>query len=325
MNLSIPPGEPSYSTVFEAVTPLLPEFEDNGGVNKVDTVSKAFNRCMEAFFELYQSYITVHADLRIRTLNRRNSYPMIPWTTRDPFDADDWGGMGVFMANSGEHVMPFSVGALTDNEIESMAQFISRTRRGDPLSVFAQHSRSAGRAFYVDADFASTVVWAHTSAEVLLDTILLMLAWEEQLAPGDVAAWFGKGLLDRVKRRYHSRLKGTWDVSNSETVPGRWVSRVHRLRNSVVHQGYQPTEREAQQALEMGPELEEHIKLLLIDGWRTYPQTMLLVLGTPGLERRGRWRGKLREYAEAKLDDPDLQEDWLALFVAWSERVRRER
>ena len=312
----------SYSTVFEATTPLVSEAGDDDGVNIDLSISSAFDRCLEHLSVLYRACISVSHDVHLQLPNRLNMYPWIPWTTRDPVDPDDAGSMGLFMPNFGETSYPSRVETFSDNDMEKIKIALSRAIAGDPLAIFIDHARAATRALQVDADYASAVMSGHTAMEVFFDSILKLIAWEAKVTPAQITSWFERGLIKRLRMFYSGRLGGAWDTTNPHVVIGQWKSDSHDLRNRVVHQGYLPTEKETEAALRANHDVEEYVKSLLIDKWRSYPRTMLFVVGTPGLAKRGRWSGPIKERIEELMEE---QEPWLESFSAWSDQIEFDR
>lgn len=316
-----PAGLPdeSYATVFEAVTPLLPVHVE-GRVDIEQSTSAAFDRVVEHLAELHRAYVLRTDDFRVRVVSRRSLYPFIPWTTRTP-DLQ-WGGLALFLANSGEHVWPRPVAVMAPDEMEALMAVVSRVKRGDPIAVWAEHARSARRAFLTLADYGTAAVGADTACEVLLDAVLLLTCWEEGLVPEAVAPWFNASLTARVRSKYSERLGGAWDTTNNESVMGRWSQDLRQLRHRVVHAGHAPSEREAGRALDSSSEVEDFVKARLAERRNRFPRTTLLVVGRPGLEQMGLYQGRIRRFVE---EDEGGEEDWLASYRTWEEAFRASR
>jgi hypothetical protein len=89
------------------------------------------------------------------------------------------------------------------------------------------------------------VIALATGAEVLLDSMLLHIAWEERLTPREAAALFDRseGHSRRVATFFPQRLGGDWDP-NGRGVVGTYFQRLVYLRHRVVHAGHEPTEDE---------------------------------------------------------------------------------
>jgi hypothetical protein len=305
--------EESYSTVFEAVTPLIPSVQD-GQISLERTVDDAFDRCMENLAELFRAYIAVSADLRVAPITRNSLFILLPWTTRNPDDSE-WGGLAVYKPNVGAHVIPRATGELGEDDMNRLMTVISRAKRLDPVAPFVQHARASRRAFWMQADYGATVIEAHISSEVFLDSVLLLMAWEEGTAPEEASEWFDEWLSKRIRTRYGPRLGGNWNTHDSKSLVGQWAERVQGLRNRVAHRGYWPSEQEAYECLQARDQLEDFIKERLAARRTKYQRTTLLVLGMPGLKRLGVYSGRIKKFVET---EAGAEPDWLADYRNWA-------
>ena len=79
-----------------------------------------------------------------------------------------------------------------------------------------------------------------------------------------------------------------------------------------MHAGYRPSEQEAWESVGVLGDLEDYLKdLLSSDRNRNrYPRTALMYLGRPGLQRRGKYFGKIK-----KLDEASLDGDWTGELI----------
>jgi hypothetical protein len=306
-------------TILIAQTVLLPSAPDD----RDDSISRAFDVCLNEFQDLERAYIATTADLQYRVSSRQRLLPLCFYCLLDPLTAH-WSKPSLFGLNMAEAIMPPppSLGA---PEIGHMTIRWQRMRRQDPFTVFVPISSAAARSLYIDGDFTEAVIKAYTAAEVLLDTVLVSLAWEEiefwpdhTLSRDQVVGWFTRrSTLDtRLANCFKGRLKG-WDVGNRNKLLYLWRTQVARLRHRTIHAGYRPTEQEAASCIDLGRELEEHLKdLLASDSNRSrYPRTALMYLGRPGLAKRGKYVGKLKE-----LDESSMNLDWtgeLIVFRDW--------
>jgi hypothetical protein len=317
---SILGAEESFATVFEAVTPLLPVSAE-AGVDVNRSVDDAFDRCIENLRELVRAYVIMSKDARVLPPTRHSLYPIIPWTTRCP-DGCDWGGMGLYLPNIGSHAIPAPTGTLDETHRAPFGITLMRMKRGDPTTIFAEHARTAWRAYWMEGDYAAAVVETHISTEVLLDAILLMMAWEEGTSPSEAAGWFDIGLSRRLRTFYPPRLGGDWNTRDPNSVIGEWARDVRDLRNQVVHRGYWPTEEEASRAVQTAEKVEDFVKGCLAAKRNKYPRTTLLVLGRPGLQRLGLYAGQIKKFAETVANK---EPDWLESYGHWAQEVEMHR
>ena len=228
----------------------------------------------------------------------------------------------MFFVNTGEANVRWAGPDLTDDEFEKMVTIIARDRRagppGDPTMIWALHGRRAQRALHLDCDFESAVIWQHAATETLFDIILLLSLWEEKLTIHEAAKIFRPNLKSKLRTAYASRFGGTWDARTHNMPIARFIKHVANVRNQVIHAGYQPTEEEAEIALTVGGEIEKFIKDRLVAKRFDYPRTTLMILGTPGLQRRNVWSKRMAEQTEKLMDEPD----WMNQFGPWAAEVR---
>ena len=318
-------GVESEATVFEAVTPLIPE-ETNGEIDHSKSVSSAFDRCLESLEELYRAYIVSESDWRVQSLTRRTVASSIPWATVDPSDKNSLSeairGKGLFLVNQGETNPLIPVGTMEPERIQRMLVYIRRRKQagehGDPMATGIEHKRRAERAYHLEADYQACLFWSYCKTETLLDGLLLMSAWEEAVPAEEAAGWFEHGLVGRISRRYSSRFGGNWDITLADTPLGKWRTSVEEVRHRVVHHGYRPSEFEARDALDAGEGLQKFLLERLTRSRRRFPKTAMIWLGIPGLKRRHSYDRRIRELAEGEYGG----EPWLVQYKAYVEDVR---
>lgn len=170
------------------------------------------------------------------------------------------------------------------------------------------------------------MVQAFTAGEVFLDSLLMMLVWEEitynggTLTREDVAYLysFQNNHGWRVNSQFSHRLRG-WDRGPSPRAHEKWLDLAAKTRSKVVHTGYIPPEQEASEVIEICLELVERVKCLLAsDANRTkYPRCALLLLSRTGLERFGAYKGKVKALFEAQGNGV-----WAEEFVRFQNEVR---
>ena len=312
---------PSYATVLEVVTAFLPSFDDQGDLDINQSISDAFDRCIESLADLYRPYIINFRDINVRMLGRTNVFPFIPWTTKDPLsDEDKFGGIGWFTPSPAPGIIPRTVDTASEPQNQRLLGILQRTKVGDPFTVYSEHSISASRSYWVDSDYPMTVVRSHIASEVLMNSILLLMAWEKGDSEEKVLRWSRRVLIEKIEKCYPNFLDGNWDTSDESTTIGLWKSCVHLMRNRVVHEGYYPTETEAWNALDMAGHLGEYMEIVLLKHWRSYPRTTLLMIGTEGLQRHDILSGDIRDVFERESHNIV---GWLREFTDWAQKFRR--
>lgn len=307
-------------TVFETVTPLVSSSRSRGA-DLEGALNDAFDRCLDGLNELLRAYSIMTKDWRVSPLARQTVAQFVPWGAREP-DAAKPRGPGVFLVNKGDPMDAPARPTLTDEQVRHLMMAVARDRqgvvRGDPVMNAAELARRAQRAAHVDADYAECLVWSYAWIEALLDAVLLMLAWEEGVNVEESGKWQDAQLIKRVTAHLPGRLKGAWNVKQTGTAMNVWERRVARVRHRVIHEQYRPSLSEAERALVACGDMEQFIKERLAKASARYPRTALIVMGEPGLLRRG---GVTPEVKQAIRDGRE-SESWLASFVAYASDVR---
>src|SRR5262249_7758628 len=120
----------------------------------------------------------------------------------------------------------------------------------EPRLLLSEWVYRARHAFETDSDNVNAAVSAYTATEVMLNQILLLLAWEEGLISTTVYTGMRKESLSvRLRRRFAPRLPGDWDTRADGTVFREWKEHLAELRHRVVHEGYLPSLQETSRAL----------------------------------------------------------------------------
>ena len=222
---------------------------------------------------------------------------------------------------------PSEVG-LSDEELNSEAldNLLHAADYLNALGAFGTYvdlRREAMVQKFFEGNRRMTVLAAAAAGEVLLETLLLHLLWEEGSRPSDVATLFdpnGSHTL-RVRRHLGHRLGGSWDDKGPSAASAYFRNLVH-LRHRVVHKGYDPRPQEADAAYSALFDLEGHVGDQLSQGarLRRYPRTAMSWMGESGLRRRNRFTNFVRGLSE----DP-REPNWRDAFARWRALVELTR
>jgi hypothetical protein len=209
----------------------------------------------------------------------------------------DWGAASVIMLDHWNLADPFAGKEWDDDVAERFDYWLREQERGNPTNLWRERFIEANRALKVTGEMSNAVIQSNTSCEVLLDTVLALLLWEEGEDPKAAAPIFEHGkVLRRVTREYPARLQGTWSTKSGAI--GDWYTNCYRLRHRVVHAGYTPSPREAQAAVESALGLQRFLWERIAARRTAYPRSALMTLARQGLEQRGLWSGQIRRFAE---------------------------
>ncbi len=296
-------------TIIEALTPLIERDEEFSVA-----LTHAFDGCLETINLLLRSYHGARRELLVRPISRQVLPISIPWVARNPL-TNEWSDLGLFLVNSGTR-LPYQPEPVDEAGFQRFAVFLSRFRAGDPFARYIDWYAASQRAAELEGDCAAALIALHTSGEVLLNTVLLMMAWEEGLSRAETQVWFEEGFAKRLRTYYAPRLGGSWDLTAVSGTIGAWVRYVHEPRGRVVHGGHIPSHSQLTSAFSAHRALEERLGDRLAIKRLTYPRTALSFLGQPGLERRALYSGRLRQFAEQTQKSGEAK-SWIADYLRW--------
>lgn len=302
-----PEVDTTSATVMEMGT-HLPDYEDS--------VQLAFRRCLACLEDVSRAYAIALRPL-VEPLSVGDIHPFVLFISRPAGPEGRWRlGFSLYLIPGS-----FEADYLTDDEldttdVEKFDVSLFRLREGDPFALYSERALRCETALLA-GEFGESVVQAAVGAEVLLDALLGLMIWEEQLPIPDAAAALKKSVAERMRTEYDHRLGGSWDQSASGAI-GRWRREIADQRNRVLHRGYRPKEEEAAAARSAKDALAEFVRELLVDRREQYWRTALLLLGIPGLTARRAWDEPMQRLLAKSGEDPD---DWHRAYGAWREQV----
>lgn len=179
----------------------------------------------------------------------------------------------------------FAWNALSEEETHRFSELLD----GSMFSSYLDLRREAT----VQRDFFGnrrlSVATVGVAGEVLLDTVLTALFWEERVDPATCASAFDRSIRHqtRVTKEFPARLRGDWTPNGNGPV-GTYFRKVVWLRNRVLHTGYFPTPEDVDDAFAGLFGLEHFLGDRLAEQqiFRDYPRTAITWIGLPGLSRR---------------------------------------
>lgn len=299
------------STVIEAVA----IFHNTCAPTEAET-SIAFDEALEQIRQVQRAF---HAATKYPTpLVTREQLPsIVPQIQRVIRPSNDGfpGQTGIFIVHANTARGSTFTVPLTENEERSFDEILQSPRR--PFFDYADLRRDAVVALGYYGNYRDAVLTAATSSEVLLDTLLVCLDWEDRKAPEETAQLFQTQwtMISRVKALYSERLKGRWETEGTGEI-ATWHRNTMQLRNRIVHGGISPSLEQARDALEGVSLLESFVaeRLTQSENLSRYLHTAYSLVGYPGLDRRDLLSKKRLERLELLTGDN-----------GWSERLTRYR
>lgn len=169
-------------------------------------------------------------------------------------------------------------------------------------------------------DAAAAIAGLQTAAESLLFDTYRMLLVDEGLTGrqiiGDLASEPAFATL--IKTLLKGRLGGPWDYTTPSTPVGAYWTKLYQVRNDMVHRGIQPHYGQAEEARDAYHGLFEFVAERLRRKCRTYPRTLLALVGEDSLRQRG-W---LSNWMSTFVDD--LKRENGLFFQPWDDAGRSQ-
>ncbi|WP_282828655.1 hypothetical protein [Gulosibacter sediminis] len=302
---------PWHSTVIEAV----PLFHDTLAPSD-EYISEAFDKALEQIRQLQRTFYV--ATKYPTPLVTREQLPSIVPQLRRVVTASNPGfpgQEGIFLVHMNTARGSAFTDPLTENEQQSFGAILQAPDR--PFFDYADLRRDAVVALEYYGNYRDAVLTSATASEVLLDTLLVSLDWEDRKTPEQTAQAFQdvRRISSRVKTLYARRLKGRWETEGSGPV-ATWYRDTMLLRNRIVHGGLSPTLVQARQALEGVSLLESFVieRLTQAETLNHYLRTAYSLVGYPGLKRRNLLSSRRTALLQSIIEDS-----------GWSERLTRYR
>ncbi|MGV3711584.1 hypothetical protein [Pseudolysinimonas sp.] len=254
-----------------------------------DDLSAAFDEGLGLLSRVLTAYALATKD-PVRPPARESLPVMVPMARRT-VDGDDQGypgSLGLFMVSAGSLRSTF-MPEISEETWQSIATVFENDDY--EFEDYVVHRLAASRALDRDGDYRASVLASATSAEALLDGLLLHLLWHEAVPPEEAASHFADlrpGVLGRSRALLAPRIGGDWSASGAGSV-ANWLRDTAGVRHRVIHGAHVPTRQEAQASYTAVTGLEQSLIKWLSAGKARgrYPLTVFGMLGRAGMESRG--------------------------------------
>lgn len=320
------PRTPTTTVVEMAVAAELPDVgqsapEEELNAQLRDPITEAFDRGLHYVRQFQRAYYLARRE-PIRLVTREALPFAVPFGIRRlfgddgeplPFDVS----LSVYLVNM--NVPNAGATRWVDSDNRMLSTAVAQQADNGPFTSYMDLVRESNVALSRDGAYRSAVLFTATACEVLFDDLLAHLMWEEGQRPEEAANAFDSQLTARVKSQYHARLGGLWRLDAGGPISD-WFILVARLRNRVVHGGYEPTFQEATVAVQATDALREYLGDLIANRALTYPRTALVLPGEGGLVRRGKWTSALND-----LRNDTSEVHWRQTFARWQLAMQRAR
>ncbi len=180
----------------------------------------------------------------------------------------------------------------------------------------------AQRAYRTRGDYAVAMILLQTASEILIDTVLTTLYWETgEDAAGAAEKFVEGGATRRLRHSFQHLLGGYWGTDRSGPVAD-WFVLVVKVRNRVVHAGYQPTDEETSGATDAVLKLQNYMFNRVAAKNKRFARSAMILMGEEGLKRRGVWTNATANWYQI---EGDAEESWLISRRLWRETMYHAR
>lgn len=276
----------------------------------------AFHRCLAFFNHFIQAVMVATNDFRLRTVVAQDFRPAVVV------------GAITFADRKWRHVtdmmlfpeFPYQQ-AMLDKPSFNETQFqqgLELVRNNAPfVRALMWHGR-ASDALRRTGDAASAIVGLQTAAEALLFDTYRMLLVDEGRSLGEIEIELSTepAFATLVKTLLKDRLGGQWDPTVASTAVGKYWEHLYQVRNDTVHRGFQPHLGQAEEARDAYVTLFEYVAERVRTKCRTYPRTLLALIGEEGLSGRGWLSSWMSKFADGVKAEPGIY------FQPWDEAGR---
>lgn len=308
-----------HRTVVEIASTL------NSAESREAGLSEAFDRGLTATRDVQRAhYLTHHLPTPLITRELCPSIiPCVDFALK-PAGVDSSLNVSLFILHANDAKHDAEPTPLAAEEYQSVDEVTQLVREARVFTRYVDFVREAQVARDLHGNYRSSILALATSAEVLLDDLLLHLLWEEAAHPESAATLFlgnYSTLASRVRTHFAGRLGGNWDRGRNRALRN-WLESVQLLRSKIIHAGEEPDFERAQRSDHAIRELEEfvHERLLRPETVARFPRTALAMFGESGLERRGLLTRRVRRLLHS--DDEPI---WSETFGRWRTTVWRIR
>lgn len=254
-DLATPPTKDTSAPPTRVVMTYVTECETEIGQSEVEA-TRVFDLMVAKLNQMISAYLVVTKDCTVYHVG----HGMFEFgSVVAVIDPADWRTLsyGLFLLHANTRV---AKPVLDQETLGQVAWFVEVIEQGlNPFILSEEMALMADREF-LGGCYREAVIYAQSSVEVFLSTLLTKILEIEGASPESIERMLQDvGFATRLRREYHPRLGGSWDVNNAASPLGRWYTNTYQLRNRVVHGGYAPTQHETKTAVEAAGALRNHI------------------------------------------------------------------
>ncbi|HZD59849.1 MAG TPA: hypothetical protein VE439_05295 [Anaerolineae bacterium] len=215
------------------------------------------------------AYITLTKDVDVYRVSKE----MVQFAASYRFvhpDAWDKAEVGIFLSHSD---VPYERKLLTKEQQDELVQYANiLLQEWNPFIVSEEIALNA-RRYFKEGFYREAVIYAQINIETFLSILYTNLLIGEGKTEEEAEKLLEDiSFISMVKKEFHPRLGGNWNIYKKNTEVGRWYQSTYLLRNRAVHEGYLPTYTEAYGALIAAEDFRSRILSLIKMEKKKYPK-----------------------------------------------------
>ena len=122
-----------------------------------------------------------------------------------------------------------------------------------------------------DGLYKESVLYAQMSIETFLRALFIQLLLSEGKTLMEAESIIeNTPFMHVIKREFNFRLGGKWDTQNVKSRLGRWYKYAYKIRNRIVHAGYEPNYGETRTALSAAGNFRKYVVTLIRKNKKKY-------------------------------------------------------
>jgi hypothetical protein len=155
---------------------------------------------------------------------------------------------------------PYERDTLTQEQIDKIIWYAHVLLENLNPFILSEEMMMSARRTFKEGFYREAVIFAQTSVETVLSTLYVNLLIHEGKSPSDAEKIKEDiSFMSMLKKEFHSRVGGKWNVEDKRTKAGIWYHNAYILRNKVAHGGYAPTFEEAKLAMDAAYEFRIYV------------------------------------------------------------------
>jgi hypothetical protein len=252
-------------------------------------ISEWFNVSLGQLNRIIRAYVARSGNIRVGPIAKEQLEGIVVWETRKTANKS--------LVDRGQLILHLNLTYPTDPVPLDLEASIATTVAmaepwlNHPFVVYRDWLERAKHARQYEGDLESSLIFLQTASESLLRSLHHMAMVDEGRTSAEIQAEESRfeAFKTLVESGLPNHIGGRWDLTLIGSPVGDYWRDLYGLRNRIVHGAHYLSFDETAAAFCSYSRLVDHINSCLLRRVRSFPRTLLALLGEPGLRRRGRW------------------------------------